>query len=105
VAKWAARPQSGCLWRSIGSAPWAFGFAGTIYAATALVLGAILVVLAVRLRRSSEADRRDASRLFVFSIFYLSVLFAALLADHSGDRRSSTSPAQTVSTRVQADEV
>jgi heme o synthase len=85
--------------------PWALGFAGAIYAATAVVSGAILVVLAFRLRRRGDAEHRDASRLFVFSIFYLSVLFAALLADHSGDRRSSTSPAQTVSTSVQADEV
>jgi len=63
--------------------PSALGFTGMAYAATALVCGAILVVLAFRLRRSSGADRRDASRLFVFSIFYLFVLFAALLADHS----------------------
>jgi protoheme IX farnesyltransferase len=85
--------------------PWALGFAGMIYAATAVICGAIFVALALRLRRSGDAERRDASRLFAFSIFYLFVLFAALLADHSGDRRSSTSPAQTVSTSVQADEV
>ena len=59
--------------------PWALGFAGTIYGATAAVCGAIFVVLALQLRRSSEADRRAAHRLFVFSIFYLFVLFAALL--------------------------
>ncbi len=85
--------------------PWALGFAGTIYAATAVVSGAILVVLAIRLCRSSGADRRDASRLFVFSIFYLSVLFAVLLADHGGDRRPSTSSTQTSSTSIQAGEV
>ena len=85
--------------------PWALGFAGTIYAGTAVVSGAILVALAFRLHRRGNAERRDASRLFVFSILYLSVLFAALLADHSGDRRSSTLPAQTVSTRVQPGEV
>ena len=85
--------------------PWALGFAGTIYAATAIVSGAILVALTFRLHRRGDADHRDASRLFVFSIFYLFVLFAALLGDHSGDRRSSTSPAQTISTSVQADEV
>jgi protoheme IX farnesyltransferase len=85
--------------------PWALGFAGTSYAATAGVSGAILVVLTFRLHRRGDAEHRDASRLFVFSIFYLFVLFAALLADHSGDRRSSVSPAQTVSTSVQADEV
>jgi len=85
--------------------PWALGFAGTIYAATAIVSGAILVALTFRLHRRGDAEHRDASRLFVFSIFYLFVLFAALLGDHSGDRRSSTSLAQTISTSVQAEEV
>jgi protoheme IX farnesyltransferase len=85
--------------------PWVLGFAGTIYAATAVVSGAIFVALALRLRRSSDADRRDASRLFAFSIVYLFVLFAALLADHGGDRRPSTSSAQTSSISVQSDEV
>ena len=70
--------------------PWALGFAGTIYGATAVICGAMLVVLALQLRRSGEADRRAAHRLFAFSIVYLFVLFAALLADHSGDRWSST---------------
>jgi protoheme IX farnesyltransferase len=69
--------------------PWALGFAGTIYAATAVICGAIFLVPAFRLRRSSDTDRRDASHLFVFSIFYLSLLFAALLADH---RDGSSSP-------------
>jgi heme o synthase len=85
--------------------PWVLGFAGTIYAATAVVSGAIFVALALRLRRSGDADRRDASRLFAFSIVYLFVLFAALLADHGGDRRPSTSSAQTSSISVQSDEV
>jgi heme o synthase len=85
--------------------PWTLGFAGSIYAATAVVGGAIFVALALRLRSSNSGERRDASRLFVFSIFYLFVLFAALLADHIGDRRSSTSSAQTVSTSVHAAEV
>ena len=51
--------------------PWALGFAGTIYGVTALICGAIFIVLALQLSRSSEADRRAAHRLFVFSIFYL----------------------------------
>jgi heme o synthase len=89
----------------ISMLPWALGFAGTIYAVTAVVSGAVFVALALRLRSSSSAERRDASRLFVFSIFYLFVLFAALLADHSADRRSPTSSAQTVSTSVHAAEV
>ena len=70
--------------------PWALGFAGTIYGAVALVGGAIFVVLAWRLRRSRETDRQAAHHLFVFSISYLSLLFAALLISSSGDRWSST---------------
>jgi heme o synthase len=85
--------------------PRVLGFAGTVYAATAIVSGAIFVALALRLRRSGDADRRDASRLFAFSIVYLFVLFAALLADHGGDQRPSTSSAQIGSISVQSDEV
>ena len=74
---------------SISMLPWALGFASTIYGAAAVICGAIFVVLALRLGRSSEADRRAAYRLFVFSIFYLFVLFAALLTSSGGDRWSS----------------
>jgi len=87
----------------VSALPWALGFAGAIYAATAVGCGAIFVALAIRLHRRS--DRRDASRLFVFSIFYLSVLFAALLADHSAGRASSISSMQTSSTSLQVGEV
>jgi heme o synthase len=69
--------------------PWALGFAGTIYGAIALISGAVLIVLALQLSRSAEADRRAARRLFAFSISYLFVLFAALLADHRGGPWSS----------------
>jgi len=85
--------------------PWALGFAGTIYGAIAVASGATFLVLALRLHRRGAPERRDASRLFVFSIVYLSVLFAALLADHGADRRSFTSSAQTSSTSVQVGEV
>lgn len=68
--------------------PWALGFAGTMYGAVALVCGATLVTLALRLRRSRETDRQAAHRLFVFSISYLFLLFAALLANSNGDRWS-----------------
>jgi heme o synthase len=70
--------------------PWALGFAGPIYGATAIVCGAILVALAVQLCRSSEADRKGAQRLFVFSIVYLFVLFAALLNSKGSNSGSST---------------
>jgi protoheme IX farnesyltransferase len=88
--------------------PWALGFAGAIYAATAIICGATFIVLAFRLRRRSITGRRDASRLFVFSIFYLFLLFAALLADHSNERWSATPSARTTLGAVrslQAEEV
>jgi protoheme IX farnesyltransferase len=68
--------------------PWALGFAGTIYGVVAVAGGVILIVLAVRLRNSTDTDRQAAHRLFVFSISYLFVLFAALLASNGSDRWS-----------------
>jgi heme o synthase len=68
--------------------PWALGFAGALYGAVALICGAILVLLALRLRWEKAPNRQAAHRLFVFSISYLFLLFAALLV--SGDRWSST---------------
>jgi heme o synthase len=62
--------------------PWILGFAGTVYGAIAAICGALFLLLAGQLNRSTGADRRAAHRLFVFSIFYLFVLFAALLIDH-----------------------
>jgi heme o synthase len=62
--------------------PWMLGFAGTVYGAIATICGARFLLLARQLNRSIEADRCAAHRLFVFSIVYLFVLFAALLIDH-----------------------
>jgi protoheme IX farnesyltransferase len=62
--------------------PWMLGFAGTVYGAIAAICGAVFLLLAYQLNRSIEADRGAAQRLFVFSIFYLFVLFSALLVDH-----------------------
>ena len=70
--------------------PWVMGFAGTIYGAAALVGGAILLALALQLRRSRLSDRRVANRLFGFSILYLFVLFAALLSSDGNSRTAST---------------
>jgi heme o synthase len=64
--------------------PWAFGYAGVIYGATAAVCGTIFIALAVRLNKRGQADPHAARRLFVFSISYLFLLFAALLVDHTG---------------------
>jgi protoheme IX farnesyltransferase len=78
--------------------PCALGFAGPIYGVTAGVCGALFVVLSLRLSRSNEVDRRPAQRVFAFSIVYLFVLFAALLADNGSNRWSSQlwSPAAPV---------
>jgi heme o synthase len=62
--------------------PWALGFAGTVYGAIVAICGTLFLLLAFQLNRSTGADRRIAHRLFVFSIFYLFALFAALLIDH-----------------------
>jgi heme o synthase len=62
--------------------PWALGFAGAVYGVIVAIFGALFLLLAFQLGRSIGADRRIAHRLFVFSIFYLFVLFAALLIDH-----------------------
>jgi heme o synthase len=65
--------------------PWALGFAGTVYGAIAAICGGLFLLRAGQLNRGAGADRRAAHRLFVFSIPYLFVLFAALLIDHGGD--------------------
>jgi protoheme IX farnesyltransferase len=70
--------------------PWVFGFAGTMYGATAAICGALFLLLARQLNSSIEADRRAAHRLFVFSIFYLFVLFGALLIDQGSGSFSPT---------------
>ena len=64
--------------------PWALGFAGAIYGVVAAVGGTVFAWLALRLRRAGTTNRRAAHRLFGFSIIYLFVLFAALLADGGG---------------------
>jgi protoheme IX farnesyltransferase len=66
--------------------PWGLGFAGAIYGLAAAVCGVILVGLAWQRDRSRHADRGAAHRLFGFSILYLFVLFAALLAGNGNDR-------------------
>ena len=84
-----SRPTA-CFWLPTSVLPCGLGFAGTIYGATAVVSGTVFIALAARLSRSRGTDRRAAHRLFVFSISYLFLLFAALLADHQIDRWSTT---------------
>jgi protoheme IX farnesyltransferase len=69
--------------------PWVLGFAGTAYGAIAAICGTLFLLLASQLNRSTGVDRRAAQRLFLFSISYLFVLFAALLIDHGAESFSS----------------
>ena len=71
----------------VSALPWVLGFAGTIYGAIAAACGTILIVLAQRLY--GKPERRAAHRLFVFSIFYLSAVFAGLLIDGGSNLPSS----------------
>src|SRR5262249_33656697 len=61
--------------------PWFLGFGRALYAAAAVTSGAVMIGLAVRLRRSCEGRSQAAKRLFAFSIWYLMLLFAALLIE------------------------
>jgi protoheme IX farnesyltransferase len=67
-----------------GLAPWLFGFAGALYGAVSLACGAMMVALAWRVYRDREgaAAVSAARKLFGFSLLYVFVLFAALLADN-----------------------
>ena len=60
-------------------APVALGTAGWLYAAAAAGLGACFILLALRVLR--DHGERAARRLFGFSILYLFLLFAALMAE------------------------
>ena len=63
----------------IALTPWLFGYAGIIYAATALVLGCLMVLLALQLR--ATATEGAARYLFAYSVLYLFLIFAMLLVD------------------------
>ena len=63
----------------LGVAPYILGMASLVYGVVAGGLGALFVLLAVRLYRS--ADDRQAWSLFKFSLIYLTVLFAGLILD------------------------
>jgi protoheme IX farnesyltransferase len=63
-------------------APWPLGFAGAFYGVVAAALGLVFLACAVAVwRDNTERSERPARRLFGFSILYLFLLFAALVAD------------------------
>ena len=59
--------------------PFSAGRFGVIYLASSLVLNAVFIGLAWRLQR--HPGRKSALRLYLFSLLYLALLFAAMLLD------------------------
>ena len=68
-----------------GIAPYALGLTGLIYGASAVVLNAIFLFLAVAVfanRAEEVSGMKPERRLFAFSILYLFALFSAVVIDH-----------------------
>ena len=64
----------------LGVAPWLMGFAGPLYGIASIATGAAMIALALRVR-SERQGHAAAKKMFGFSILYLFLLFAVLLAD------------------------
>jgi len=65
-------------------APWPIGLTGWIYGIAAAGLGVVFVVFGFAVARSDATEPKQMGpekRLFAFSILYLFILFAALVAD------------------------
>jgi len=68
----------------LGVVPWLLGYAGALYGIAAVVTGAAMIALALRLHgEGSRQDSRHGAcrQMFAFSILYLFLLFAVLLVD------------------------
>ena len=68
----------------VGVLPFALRFASVLYGVLATVLGVLFVALAVQVyrRRIGEAAEKAAKQLFAFSILYLFLLLALIVAEH-----------------------
>ena len=66
-----------------GLTPWLLGFASSAYGVIASILGVVFIWQGWRVLRmnSEDAAMQPAKQLFAYSILYLFVLFAALLAE------------------------
>jgi len=65
-------------------APWPLGLTGPIYGVSAVVLTAIFAVMAAQVatrRTGTDDTMRPEKRLFRFSLAYLALIFAAVVAD------------------------
>jgi protoheme IX farnesyltransferase len=67
----------------LGTAPFFLGFGGMVYAAAAFLMGAMFLILAVRVFRTriGKDAAKAAKELFAYSILYLFILFACLLGE------------------------
>jgi protoheme IX farnesyltransferase len=72
----------------LGVTPALVGLGGTAYAVASVLLGTVFLALAVKVWRVTQGREADsaARRLFGFSIVYLFLLFAVLLAEHTAAR-------------------
>jgi protoheme IX farnesyltransferase len=68
----------------VGALPWVMGFGSNVYGAIAALGGALMLHFAVQVYRVREGEpaEKAAKHLFAFSILYLFVLFAVLVAQH-----------------------
>ena len=64
---------------AVSQLPFCAGAFGVTYLVASVLLGAAFIYGAVRLTR--HPDRRNALRLYLFSLAYLAALFAAMVAD------------------------
>jgi heme o synthase len=67
----------------LGMAPALIGLGGTLYMASAAVLGSLFVVFALECYRERDGESADraAKNLFAYSVLYLFLLFAVLLIE------------------------
>lgn len=74
----------------LGCVPWLTGLGSGLYGMVAAVSGMLMTALAVRVYRRREGAEADtaARHLFAFSILYLCLLFAVLLAEHAFTARA-----------------
>jgi protoheme IX farnesyltransferase len=64
---------------AVSQLPFCAGAFGAVYLVCSVVLGAAFIFGAIRLLR--KPSRRDALRLYLFSLAYLALLFGAMVAD------------------------
>ncbi|HET7911604.1 MAG TPA: heme o synthase [Pseudolabrys sp.] len=62
-------------------APWPLGYTGAIYGVTAVISGAVMLLLGWQVLHERAPTERASRNLFAFSVLYLFLLFAVLLVD------------------------